>query len=214
MIHPNTELRFISDDVGLGVVATQFIPKGTIVYVYDSFNLILPLSKIKKLDPLYLLVLDKYCYCDEKGNYVLEWDIARYMNHSFIPNCIPTAYEFDLAVRDISPGEELTEDYAFLNLKEEEPFTPIPEAGASRTRLLPGDLLKYYQGWDTQLVEAFKHFNKVDQPLSKFISRRYRRRVKSVADGKREMDSILNISDVYDKSIARFTRLRDKYRRR
>jgi hypothetical protein len=27
MIHPHTELRFISDDIGYGVVATQFIRK-------------------------------------------------------------------------------------------------------------------------------------------------------------------------------------------
>jgi len=27
MMHPDTELRFISKEVGLGVVATKFIPK-------------------------------------------------------------------------------------------------------------------------------------------------------------------------------------------
>jgi len=35
MIHPHTELRFISEQVGHGVLATQIIPRGTMVYVKD-----------------------------------------------------------------------------------------------------------------------------------------------------------------------------------
>jgi hypothetical protein len=38
MIHPNTELRFISPEVGYGVVAREFIPKGTITWVLDELD--------------------------------------------------------------------------------------------------------------------------------------------------------------------------------
>ena len=39
MIHPHTELRFISPEVGYGVFATALIPEGTITYVKDSLEL-------------------------------------------------------------------------------------------------------------------------------------------------------------------------------
>ena len=38
MIHPHTELRFINDEIGHGVVATQFIPAGTITWVLDELD--------------------------------------------------------------------------------------------------------------------------------------------------------------------------------
>jgi hypothetical protein len=38
MIHPDTELRFINEKIGHGVVATKFIPKGTITWVLDKLD--------------------------------------------------------------------------------------------------------------------------------------------------------------------------------
>jgi len=42
MIHPHTEVRVVSPEIGLGVFATKFIPKGTIMYVIDEMELIYP----------------------------------------------------------------------------------------------------------------------------------------------------------------------------
>ena len=42
MIHPHTEPRHTGTDVGLGVFATALIPRGTIVYVMDSLEIVLP----------------------------------------------------------------------------------------------------------------------------------------------------------------------------
>ena len=39
MIHPHTRIHFINEEMGYGVFATQFIPKGTITYVKDSLEL-------------------------------------------------------------------------------------------------------------------------------------------------------------------------------
>jgi len=36
MIHPDTEVRFINDEIGYGVVAKKLIPKGTITWVQDD----------------------------------------------------------------------------------------------------------------------------------------------------------------------------------
>ena len=38
MIHPKTELQFINKEIGYGVVATEFIPAGTITWVLDKLD--------------------------------------------------------------------------------------------------------------------------------------------------------------------------------
>lgn len=213
MIHPDTELRFINDVVGFGVVATKMIPKGTIVWIGDDLDFRISAARYKKMDALYKRLWNRYAYRDENGNYVLDWDIGRYVNHSFNPNCVSTAYDFDLAVRDIQAGEEITEDYGFLNLTEEDIFAPVPEAGATRVEVRPEDFLQNYKQWDEQIAETFKHFAQVDQPLGKYIRRKYRRVVEKIAAGKREVDSILNTSVHRDKDIKHLTQLRDSRRK-
>lgn len=190
MIHPHTELRFISDDIGYGVVATQFIPKGTITWAYDKFDRSFALDQVEQMDKVYQDIINKYSYRDNKGNYVLCWDNSRFVNHSFHSNCISTAYNFELAVRDIYPGEELTDDYGYLNCLE--PFECLPEKNTVRTHVMPDDLLHFYKEWDDKLISAFHYFNKVNQPLAFLIENNYRHKVAAVASGVDLMDSILN----------------------
>lgn len=190
MIHPHTELRFISDEVGYGVVATQLIPKGTVTWVQDNFDRVFLPYEVDKMDPHYKAIVDKYTFRNNKGSYVLCWDISRFVNHSFNSNCITTAYDFEIAVRDIYPGEELTDDYGYLNVTE--PFDCLPEKGARRTRVMPDDLLHYYRSWDRKLREAFHNFKAVSQPLSHLILPQYMERSVAIAEGKAKMDSIRN----------------------
>jgi len=63
------------------------------------------------MEEIYKEILLKYCYRNNKGHFVLCWDISRYVNHSFKSSCVSTAYDFEIAVRDIYPGEELKDDY-------------------------------------------------------------------------------------------------------
>ena len=42
MIHPDTELRFINREIGFGVVATRLIRRGTIIWVRDELDQVLP----------------------------------------------------------------------------------------------------------------------------------------------------------------------------
>jgi len=189
MIHPDTELRFISPEIGYGVVATKFIPKGTITWIQDPLDRIFTPEQIEKLDPVYQDKLHTYSYRDNQGNFVLCWDNSKFINHSFHSNCITTPYNFELAVRDIHPGEELTDDYGYLNVTE--PFICLPEPNTNRTMVMPDDLLHFYKEWDAQLIEAFKHFNKVAQPFAKLIDPKYKNKVLQIAAGKTQMDSIL-----------------------
>jgi hypothetical protein len=38
MIHPHTQLQEINETIGYGVIATQVIPKGTIVWILDDLT--------------------------------------------------------------------------------------------------------------------------------------------------------------------------------
>lgn len=190
MIHPHTEIRFINDKIGYGVVATKFIPKGTITWAIDRLDRIFTKTQIKKMDPVYQNILDTYAYRNPEGNYILCWDNARFVNHSSNSNCITTAYEFEIAVRDIQPGEELTDDYGYLNV--DEPFEVLPEAGTDRTVIYPDDILRYYHIWDDKLWEAFQHLKTVNQPLEPLLEKGTIEKARRIASGMDKMDSILN----------------------
>ncbi len=187
MIHPKTELRFISSQIGYGVVATEFIPAGTITWALDDLDREFTPAKLKKMNPLYQNILETYCYRNNKGNYVLCWDNGRYVNHSFKSNCISTAYDFEIAIRDIQPGEELTDDYGYLNVTE--PFKGIDE-GTRRKTVYPDDLLHHYQTWDKQLLKNFSKIVKVDQPLKSLLTPKLWTEITAISEGKKEMKSI------------------------
>ena len=199
MIHPDTELRFISPEIGFGVVATKLIPKGTITWVFDSLDQTISPRALAQMDALQKSFLEKYCYRDHNGNYVLCGDHSRFINHSFRSSCISTAYNCELAVRDIRPGEELTDDYGYLNLTE--PFDCVPEPGSARTQALPDDLSRFHADWDAQLLDAFGQFNHVEQPLLALLDLSQRQKVLAVAAGQQPMESIL--SCYYQETIAR-----------
>ncbi|MGO0062138.1 SET domain-containing protein [Brevibacillus fluminis] len=190
MIHPHTELRYINEVIGYGVFATQFIPKGTIVWALDDLDQILEEKAVNELDPLRQVNVKKYSYRNQHGKYVLCWDNGKFVNHSFSPTCAATAYEIELASRDIYPGEELTDDYGTLNL--DEPFHCLPEAGTNRTVVLPDDLLRYHQQWDQLAADAFQCFLQVKQPLFHLIKPEYVEQVLAVAHGKMAPETILS----------------------
>ena len=196
MIHPHTELRYINKVIGYGVFATKLIPKGTITWVLDDLDQKFQPSYIWSLNPILREKLLKYCYRDNLGNYILCWDLGKFLNHSFNSSCIGTCYKFELAARDIYPGEELTDDYGYLNL--DKPFYCSPEPGYARTKVMPDDLLYYYPEWDKKAFQSMKYFNQVEQPLKHLINRQYIDKINAVAEGKETMDSILNF--YYDRS--------------
>jgi len=189
MIHPHTELRFISREMGYGVVATEFIPMGTITWALDKLDREFSPYQIQQLDPIYQELLSTYTYRNNKGNFVLCWDNGRYVNHSFHANCLTTAYDFEIAIRDIHPGDQLTDDYGYLNITE--PFRGIDER-SRRKVVYPDDLLRYYQSWDRKLLKAFRHLPDVHQPLKEILVEGTWDKALRVGKGQEEMESILN----------------------
>lgn len=188
MIHPKTELKFISNEIGYGVVATEFIPAGTITWVLDKLDREFSPLDFQSLEPIYQNILDYYTFRNNNGNFVLCWDNGRYVNHSFNSNCLTTAYDFEIAIRDIHPGEQLTDDYGYLNIPS--PFRGIDE-GTRRKVVYPDDLVKYYKVWDKKLLKVFSSIPKHDQPLRELISDSMWEEILAVSKGEKQMESIL-----------------------
>jgi hypothetical protein len=163
MIHPHTELRFINDKIGYGVVATQLLPQGTITWVRDEFDQAFTATRLERMLPLYQELAAKYCFVDARGDYILCWDLARYLNHSCNPNCRSAGYDFELAVRDIAPGEELTDDYGSLNLEYD--FVCYCQTPLCREKIRPDDLERYADQWDDIVATPFRLIHTVSQPL-------------------------------------------------
>ena len=53
MLHPHTELRHVSKQIGYGVFATQLIPKGTITWVRDDLDQTFSPAEILSFRPEY-----------------------------------------------------------------------------------------------------------------------------------------------------------------
>jgi len=189
MIHPNTEIAFISKQVGYGVVATELIPAGTITWVLDKLDREFTPSDFESLERIYQDILDTYTFRNNTGNFVLCWDLGRYVNHSFNSNCLTTAYDFEIAIRDIQPGEQLTDDYGYLNISQ--PFRGIDE-GTRRKVVYPDDLLHYYKTWDKKILKVFHKIPKLNQPLQQLITENVWKEIKAVSEGKKQIQSILN----------------------
>lgn len=187
MIHPDTELRFINEVIGYGVVAKKLIPKGTITWVQDDLDRIYNPEDIEKIDPLMLDYLDTYCFTNNKGQKILCWDNAKFVNHSFTPSCMSTAYDFEIAIRDIQPGEQLTDDYGYLNV--EVPFQAEDE-GVERKVVYPDDILNYYAEWDKAILDNLANMGKVGQPLQKFIPKKHWDEFSKVLSGESPLRSI------------------------
>jgi hypothetical protein len=168
MIHPDTELRWAGDQIGWGVFAKAMIPAGTIVYVRDSLEVEVRQQRVAHLHPLQEAFVTRYGYRDELGNWVVSIDNARFVNHCCDSNSLSTGYGFEIAVRDIQPGEELTDDYGLLNLD----YSMDCQCGSENCRgsVRTDDLHAYHEYWDSLCRAALLAGSDVPQPLLELVA--------------------------------------------
>lgn len=185
-MHPHTKISFINNEIGIGVTATQFIPKGTITWVQDDLDGVYTASEISQMKPVLQELMDKFSFRNNKGEFILCWDLSKYVNHSFKSNCLSTAYNFEIAIRDIQEGEELTDDYGYLNVLE--PFKAANE-GKGREVVYPDDILNNYKKWDKALKAVFPNIFELEQPMLDLFSEEMKDEVSMVANGEKEMIS-------------------------
>jgi SET domain-containing protein len=98
---------------GIGLFADQDIPKGTVVWKYNSeLDLLFSKDQIEVLSPASKKQFLNYAFLDKKyDKYMLCGDDGRFFNHSEMPNCDDSAEDITIALRDIQKGEELTVNY-------------------------------------------------------------------------------------------------------
>lgn len=103
---------------GLGIFADQFIPKGTIIWKFQSdFDQSIDPKKVELLSEPSKKQFLTYAYLNIKTQrYTLCFDDARFFNHSEQPNTLDDALTSDkegqtIASKDIHKGEEITCNY-------------------------------------------------------------------------------------------------------
>lgn len=167
MIHPCTELRLIDETIGYGVFATEDIAEGTIVYVKDSLELVVSPTDYLMHGEAMRDVIEKYSYIDERGNRIISWDFAKYVNHCCNCNTISTGYGFEMAIRDIKKGEQITDEYGVFNLEKE--MTLFCGQPGCRKVIRPDDFDAYYEEWDAKIQQSIHRLFSVEQPLLSFV---------------------------------------------
>ena len=168
MIHPHTRLADLGASRGFGVVATAPLPAGTIIWVRDLLDQRIPRAQAKALGPLFRPPLKHFTYWEPDRDLVLCWDHARFVNHHCEPTCLGAGYDFQLAVRDIEVGEEITDDYSTFGYAAELPCT----CGSPRCRgtIRRSDAPSLAADWDRRFAEALRRLPQVEQLLWSLVS--------------------------------------------
>jgi hypothetical protein len=167
MFYPDAELRFINEDLGYGVFATRLIPRGTIIWTQCLFDRVVTHDEYILLPQAYRALVIKYGYLCSEEDYVVCWDLGRYINHSCDPNCFSMNEQVDIAVRDIHPGEQITCDYGSLNVEED--MLCCCSASNCRGVVHRDDAVRFGEHWDTLVLAAIPAVRQVPQPLLQFI---------------------------------------------
>ncbi len=136
---------------------------GTIVYVKDALEAVVTPDSPLLQDERYAPTLKKYAYTDSEGNLVLSWDIGKFVNHCCQANTLSTGYGFEIAVRDIQAGEEITDDYGLFSFDDE--MSLCCDNGPCRRVVRVEDFDDNVARWDSLTFAAIRHLREVDQPL-------------------------------------------------
>ncbi len=170
MIHPDTTLEHLGEVLGVSLVATRPIARGTVTWARDPLDQLLPATRVAALPPLFADLRIRFAYRDAHGDYLLPWDDTRFMNHSCEPNCALTRFGFEIAVRGIAAGEPLTNDYAMLNLEEDERIACACGAPACRGLVSHADQARLAPQWHRWIAAALDGFEALPQPLAPLLS--------------------------------------------
>lgn len=167
MVHPDTEIKFINSQIGYGLFAVKKIPEGTIVYVKDDLEIMISQEQYKQYSEHLKKYIDRFSYIDPEGYRIISWDFAKYTNHCCDPNTISTGYGFEFAIKDIQPGEQITDEYGIFNL--DRVLEVSCDKKNCRKFIKPDDFETYYKEWDEKIKKSLPKIFTVEQPLYIFL---------------------------------------------
>lgn len=191
MIHPDIELRIVSPEIGYGVFATAFIPKGTITYIKDPLEIEITPEAYQNMPEGLQKAVDRFSYKDEKGVRVVSWDHAKYVNHCCQCNTMSTGYGFEIAIRDIYPGEQITDEYGIFNIDHD--ISLICDRPGCRKVVSHTDFDQYFQEWDQTIRQSLTAFTEVEQPLLYLMEPVLRTELEGYLEGRREYRSVYEL---------------------
>ena len=166
MMHPDTVLRTVDETIGVGVFATRPIPRGTLTWVRDPLDLVLSSAVLDAMESLPQRFVHRYAW-QEGDAWILCWDHGRFVNHACDPNCLGLGVDFEVAIRDIAAGEQLTDDYRSLGPLEE-PFDCACGSPRCQRRLQPAEPWLHRQ-WRDAFRGGLERFGAVPQPLAPWL---------------------------------------------
>ncbi|GJM35949.1 MAG: hypothetical protein DHS20C18_49500 [Saprospiraceae bacterium] len=191
MIHPCTRLQYINDQIGYGVFATSLIPMGSITYVKDSLELEIKPQDFHSYSQELQDTIEKYSYIDADGVRIVSWDFAKYVNHCCNCNTMSTGYGFEIALRDILPGEEITDEYGLFNM------TNAMELSCKyqdcRKKVSAQDIESLYIQWDAQLLPALLKIGQIEQPLLPLVDADTKNQIFAFLDGHTTYKSVKHL---------------------
>ncbi|MCB9915052.1 MAG: SET domain-containing protein [Planctomycetes bacterium] len=180
MLHPDVELRLVDPVIGHGLFATRFIPRGTITWVMCRLEQVFDTAALSGLGPAYSAYLDKYAYANEQGDKILCCDLGRYMNHSCDPSTLTLpGTEIEIALRDIHPGDQITDDYGTLNLAHE--LTCRCGSANCRGVVRREDMPIHQERWESLIEGVLPLVRQTPQPLEAFLHEGLETRIAELA---------------------------------
>lgn len=152
---------------GKGLFAAVFIPAGTIICFECKNCKVSSQEEISKLDEPKRSFLLEHAYKRDDGNYLIPCGYEIYLNHSCNSNILDSGLGFDIVVRDINIGEEVTYDYRqFYEDSSYELICFCNEENCSKIvrciHPIPEELKNF---WNNKIKKTLPLIKQVPQPL-------------------------------------------------
>ena len=188
MIYPHTQVLH-SQAKGSGVFATRFIPKGTIVWVLSAVDRLLSIEQVAAMSPNEREDFGQVACLINEGLYLYSEDDTRFINHSCNANSLTVnGIEISLAIRDIQPEEEITEDYGLYYANGGFGECLCGSANCRR-KICQDDIHTYGDGWNRRIAAVFPLIPQVEQPLWDAIAPARREEIEAILAGERPLPS-------------------------
>lgn len=106
-----TEVKVATNPkMGLGLFATEFIPKDSVVWEFvEGLDIKVSIDRVEQMSEAQQEYFEKYAWVGE-DYYYHSCDHTNFVNHSCQPN-LDNTQDVTIALRDIESGEELFSNY-------------------------------------------------------------------------------------------------------
>ncbi len=188
MILSHLRIQWISDTKGYGLFAAKKIPKGTMTFIQDPLDIVITPDQFKKQDSTIKNLVDRFSYEGPDGSRIISWDFGKYMNHCCFSNTLTTGYGFEIAIRDIEEGEEVTDDYRIFTT-EHQLFMNCEKSNCEGSLNIQNNE-GLVSRWDNDVENALKEFLNVRQELLHFMPPKSLKSIENYIKGKEKYLSV------------------------